>query len=1437
MSSDGFKIEKLNGRNYQSWKYNMKLVLMEKGLWGIADGSEVKVEVAADADAKTKTASEKDWKLRSDKAYSLIALNVEPDIQIHITGTSNAKEAWNLLQKHFEVVSVSHIVRLSRRFYAAVMQEEDDLLDFITKMTSVAQELRELKEDISEKKFATTILGALPESYESFLSGFNTVSADDITWDSVKSLLTEEYFKRKEKLTKLSSETRHLQTDDALFTQQVERGRSMHRGGARRGGNRGPVNNLVEDEAMFTRSSSRGRSAPPRGRGGSGNRTHHLRSHPQNNSQSLDRGMPRFHGKCYNCREFGHQSRMCPHPQRNSDEGYFVADNSSRGNEDYHLSSSYLFQDDLALTTVCSEDIDTDNHHVNDQWYIDSAATRHMTFNKDALLDFRYFSPEEQSDVYLGDDSAVSAVGEGKIRLPVNGPNGKHIALENVAYVPGLAKNLLSVSTITRKNNAEVRFDKYKCVVVKDNHQHVIGHCVNGRLYQVGVPDTDDAAYFTTSGMRASAVAKQTWHFRLGHLNIQNVDKLMNKNMVSGMKMITNKNVTSLDNPCEGCLFGKMSKLPFPKRSNHHAKDLLEIVHTDLCGPMEIPSHGGSRYVLMFTDDCSRYTTVYFLKRKSETLGKFQSYVSLMENICSKKVQKLNIKTLRSDNGGEYKSNEFQNYCAKVGIRREFSTPHCPEQNGVAERFNRTIIESARSMLYHARLPLNFWAEAVNTAVFIRNRCPTVALSNDKTPYECWFNRKPDISHLRIFGSVCYVHIPDSQRTKLDAKSYKAIFVGYAPESKGYKVYNLSSGRFAQSRNVIFNENVFHSFSDKPCSDKVTQAFIPFDDELTVNTLVPTAERQERGVHLIDDESESSSDQVTESEIPVVINPTNIKAVVGPTYEETFLREVAKVSNSHEKRQRNPPKRLIEEDQCNFTESLLADIAEPRSFKEACSNSNSHSTHWKESMDSEFASLMKNDTWELVPRPAGTNIVGCKWIYKVKRGASGEIERFKSRLVAQGFSQTEGVDFTEVYAPVARFPTIRTLLAFANAHDLEVHHMDVTTAFLNGELDCCVYMEQPEGYVDAKHPDFVCKLKRPLYGLKQSGRCWNATLDKFMKSRDFKQSSADECVYIKTVRKDDNHISFVIMGVYVDDIIPVSNDTHLMLKEKKAICERFDMTDNGEISYCLGLSIIRDRANKIITISQGNYVENLLTRFGMENSRPVSTPLEPGVKYYKSDDNDVLFDVSTYQRAISSLNYAALCTRPDISAAVGVLSQFMSKPNETHWSGVKRILRYLRGTSTYGLMYDGSGGTKLVGFSDADWAGDINTRRSTSGYAFQLGNSTITWSCRKQATVAKSSTEAEYVALSMATQEAVWLRRLLHDIGVDIQLPTTIFEDNQGAIDLSKNPKHHNGTKHIDICHHFVRERVASKEVAVSYCPTDEMTADVLTKGLHATKA
>ena len=289
--------------------------------------------------------------------------------------------------------------------------------------------------------------------------------------------------------------------------------------------------------------------------------------------------------------------------------------------------------------------------------------------------------------------------------------------------------------------------------------------------------------------------------------------------------------------------------------------------------------------------------------------------------------------------------------------------------------------------------------------------------------------------------------------------------------------------------------------------------------------------------------------------------------------------------------------------------------------------------------------------------------------------------------------------------------------------------MDVKTAFLNGSLDCEIYMSQPEGFVEPDKPSHVCKLKKSIYGLKQSVRCWNTTLDEYLKSVGYRKSDADGCIYVKSVKETDGRISFVILGVYVDDIIPVSNNPALLKVKKAALCERFEMIDQGEIHYLLGMSIKRDRECRTLTISQPNYLEKVLKKFGMENCKPVSTPLEPGRKFQQLSPSDEPFNVHTYQQAIGCLTYMSTATRPDIAAAVGVLSRYMSRPSKDDWMGVKRVLRYLKGTLQYGLKFSAhEEEPELFGYSDADWAGDVDTRRSTSGYVFQFGSSIVSWS-------------------------------------------------------------------------------------------------------------
>ena len=931
--------------------------------------------------------------------------------------------------------------------------------------------------------------------------------------------------------------------------------------------------------------------------------------------------------KCWRCGDFGHKFYECP-KEREREEGNLVYQQHEGENK------RIKFEDeDVALMVSSSS-----NSRTTDDWFIDSAASSHMSFNKALLSDYHEYKKPEM--VSLGDDYSIPAVGQGKLRLPFIDENGthKHLALDRVLYVPDLAKNLLSVRYMTQNKGAVVCFDASKCTVSKGDSSFVIGSCVRGNLYRINQPKHNQKVMVENVNVTAHdcrAPTLNTWHQRFGHLNYKYVEELIKNKLVHGM------DCCHIDGKleCEACVLGKMNRRSFPKKSNGRARKPLEIIHSDVCGPMQINSIGGSRYILSFIDDFSRYAMVYFLKSKSEVIEKFKQYVQLVENSVSKKgIQNLfiwnSVKAMRSDNGGEYSSTEFKEFCAAKGISRQFTNPYSPEQNGVAERFNRTLMESVRSMIFHAKVPLSFWAEAVNTSVYVHNRSPTAAL-NHQTPYECWFKNKPDVSDLRVFGCVCFYHVPSSQRRKLDPKSSKAIFMGYPTDTKGYKLYDIESRKFKRKevQNVIFHESEFHDFQNVEVNkeNRSANVIFPFDDEPAVvstiyplnSTTEPVAINENETFGLIQrvDENQTIEENIEQIErtgdtetvgellenAGEIVNPVdntddnNVYAEqvggrdsgVQKTYEETFMREVEALPS---KRERKPNRRYHEDVNIvrelpidNIT--LTSDIDEPVSLNAALTGL--HAAQWKNAMETEYQSLVQNETWSLVPRPKHMNIVGNRWVFKLKRDANGNISRFKARLVAQGFSQTRGVDYEEVFSPVIRFSTLRTLLALANANNWEVHQMDVATAFLNAELDCDVFMEQPKGFVDAKNRDFVCKLKKGLYGLKQSARCWNATLDSFLKSNGFRQSDADHCIYIKHIVDDG---CFVIFAVYVDDIIPVSNDMKLLHIEKEILCKKFVMVDNGDADYFLNLSIKRNREERILSISQPLYLQSILKK-------------------------------------------------------------------------------------------------------------------------------------------------------------------------------------------------------------------------------------------------
>jgi hypothetical protein len=867
---------------------------------------------------------------------------------------------------------------------------------------------------------------------------------------------------------------------------------------------------------------------------------------------------------------------------------------------------------------------------------------------------------------------------------------------------------------------------------------------------------------------------------------------------------------------------------------------------------------GGARYYVTFIDDHSRYMVVKLIKNKSDVMQHFMEYKAWAENVTG-----CRILVLRSDNGGEYCSNAFDQYLAEHGISRQLTPPYTPEHNGVAERANRTIMETARSMLQAAGLDNRYWGEAVMTAVYLRNRSPSRVLGLQlykgkkipkvlrKTPYELWNGQKPSIGHLKVFGCRAYAHIPDERRSKLAAKAVACIFVGYSLESKAYRLYDPITRRTIVSRDVKFWED--HKYSSETSVVEIIGG--GGAEQLNNHNMPPSVPDQSPPVYPSNSPPPRPQTEVIEEKK----GQWNMD-VDGDSSSEGGVRRSA--------RSRQPPRDWwdvsthIPERRWDVKDNqdsalvamheldsdmeplyaLSADVGvdEPINYSDAMKRSDAK--QWEKAAQDEYNSIQAAGTWSLVALPAGRKAIGCKWIFKIKYKANGSIERHKGRLVAKGYSQKEGLDFNETFAPVAKFASIRSLLALAASYDLEIHQMDVKTAFLNGDLEEEIYMVQPEGFVVKGKEDLVCKLNKSLYGLKQASRAWYQKMDQAMLSAGFLRLQADTCVYV--LRRDG---LVIFVALYVDDLLLLSNSLSELISLKQELAKKFEMKDLGEAQFILGIQIERDRSAHTLSQSQQSYIKKIVERYSMSNSKAVSTPLDLGTRLSKSDSASTPEEVAEmknvpYQSAVGAIMYAMLGTRPDIAFAVTTLSQFNNNPGMPHWVGVKRVLRYLNASMNNKLVYGGSNGSimapKLIGYCDADWASNIDDRRSVTGYVFMLAGGAVSWKTKKQPTVALSSVEAEYMAATQATKEATWFRAFFSQLGVSriVTGPSVIFSDSQGSIALGKNPEYHQRTKHIDVQHHFVREHVNMGTVEFKFISTDLMVADILTKPLGKTK-
>ncbi|CAH9115649.1 unnamed protein product [Cuscuta europaea] len=727
---------------------------------------------------------------------------------------------------------------------------------------------------------------------------------------------------------------------------------------------------------------------------------------------------------------------------------------------------------------------------------------------------------------------------------------------------------------------------------------------------------------------------------------------------------------------------------------------------------------------------------------------------------------------VRSDRGGEYEA-PIGDFCASVGIVHERTAPYSPQSNGVAERKNRTLKDMMNAMLVSSGLPQNMWGEAVLSSNYLLNKVPRKKY--DKTPYELWKGRRPGPSYqyLKVWGCLAKVLVPTPKKIKTGPKTVDCIFIGYAQNSSAYRflVYDSNNpdvheNTIIESRNASFFEDVFPCKSNEgPSTSKRT-----FDVAME-NTSEGSGEEPEprRSKH----------------------------ARVEKSFGSDFLTYLVEFDSNI--------LTCMVENEPDFLTCLVEN--EPRTYTEAVTST--EGPMWKEAIKSEVDSILKNHTWELVDLPPGCKPLGSKWIFKRKMKPDGSIDKYKARLVIKGYKQREGLDYFDTYSPVTRINSIRMILAIAALRNLEVHQMDVKTAFLNGDIDEEIYMEQPEGFRVPSQENKVCKIIKSLYGLKQAPKQWHEKFDHAMLINGFKINESDKCVYVKSTVD-----GYVILCLYVDDILIMGSNNQMINSTKSMLNSKFDMKDMGLADLILGIKIIRGPDG--LTLSQSHYVDKILTKFNKDDYQEARTPLDKNTHLTKNR-GECISQVE-YARIIGSLMYLMSCTRPDIAFVVSKLSRYTSNPGDEHWKAIVRVLRYLRKTQNLGLHY-GRYPAVLEGYSDTSWISDIKDSKSTSGYVFTLKGAAVLWKSSKQTLIARSTMESELTALDKCTEEAEWLRHFLEDIPSWEKPvpPICIHCDCQAEIGRAQSNLYNGKSRHVRRRHNTIKQLLTTGIITVDY--------------------
>lgn len=1326
------KIPKLNdAKGYALWSiYAMELMRKDGVL-------HVLTEDPPSAETNSQAVINR-WKKQDEKARPHIVLNLGEEPAILVTSIllegATTKQVWVKLRDTYRKENIQSKLNLRSKLHNTFFKDTEDIQVHLKTLEEIFVELARVNDAVSQTDKVAILLRSLPESLGSIPL---IADANNMDYDQTSALIKSEMERRKNRQPEVTADNPQPGARKS-FMPSLTANRPKTR--------KQTIRCWYCDKLGHTQDECRSRMRDLR----IGNRPSFNNRNRSNPHQNF-RGQSSYRQRS-NSRQQHFQNKI--RQAEDTDEEF----------ESQKPDKSTFSPTPRGFLTRFEAKMAAKANQKTDQTWLDSGANEHFVWDRSVFKSY-----ETRTAVNVDTCNGPSKViGSGNVTFIFD---NREITL-TCLHAPDFSENIISLS----KLNALVSYEfvsrlNFTGCIIKDKFTKEVIHTsvLTDGLYPLPAPSHTTE---NTSGILSSAYVKskqsdiETWHSILGHIGVERLYRT--SSLVDGVPQFTRQEIS--DHQCVHCLEAKAKRAPVPS-TKRDVSQALDLTHTDISGKVSPPSHGGANYLVVFLDDCTGMSAVYFLRQKSEFNASLQAYKALVEN-----QQKERMYAIRLDRAGENKNKTLDKFIQTHGMELQYSPAYASQSNGSAERLIQELWNMSRTMLFESHLPDNLWAEAISHSNWLRNRLPSSRINFD-IPYTLWFNRKPSLTGLLPFGQPGYAfqyRSATAQGKKFLPRSIFGQFVGMESPNSLLRIYLPKKDTIIPCRRTDF--------------------------KALKNDQLPSFG------HLLDNISRHQSEN------------ENAENPLSDTYEESMTR----VLFSHYSQAPMPSK-------LETTGKIV-----PKNFHQAC-----QFPQWREAINREYNALVDRKTWTYIKYTPDMEPLPFIWDFRIKEAPGSDISiLYKARCCLRGDKQVAYRDFdpNNLYAPVVRHETIRMLLAKTAAQDLILEGADVANAYLYGNLDTPIIMQQPTDSTGKEaYPGYVCSLLKSIYGARQAGEIWGSVIHSSLLSWGFNQSTQDQRLYFKT-----NGHSFLILALCVDDMAFASNCRTLVNSLKDHLTSTFKVKLLGSLQSFIGWTLSRTKAG--IYLSQTPYLQKVLSTLNLGHVTPVRTPLPVNADVTNRRENEQLLspsDHTRYRSIIGALSYAAICSRPDLCHSVSTLSRHLHAPTARHLILAKRVVRYVAGTIDLQIFFPSSSTSShpLTGYADADWAGCHETRRSTTGVVISVNSAPIYWASKRQSLVTLSSGEAEYVALSAAGKQLTWLRRLFEELLYHRPTnqeacipPSIIFSDSTAAMAIANKPQVSERNKHIELKVHHIRDLISRGVVSLQHINTQNQIADILTK-------